>query len=225
MVAPVHRLTAKEIRALALGRCRHGHSFLEHYQCFLDENPWEQPKIGFLDIESSNLEANFGICLTWSILDGFDNRIISAAITKKDINTYAADKSDTRIVRELVETIRSFDTIVTFYGKRFDIPFMRTRALIDGVEFPVWGTLHHIDVYDWAKHKLRLQRNGQESVCRALFGETEKTHLEYKYWIDAARGGKESIDYILEHNYADVRDLKRIYEKLQDFAKRNDSSI
>lgn len=225
MVAPVHRLKAAEIRELALWRCRHGHSALEHYQCWLNENPWRQPRLGFLDIESSNLDANFGICLTWSILDSVSGEILSAVLTREDIDKYASDKSDTRIVKEFVETIQEFDTVVTYYGKRFDIPFLRTRALMDGVEFPYWGTLKHIDVYDWAKHKLRLNSNRQEVVCRTLFGETEKTHIVYAYWIAAARGDPKAIAWILEHNQADVRDLSRIFYKLQDFAKRNDSSI
>jgi uncharacterized protein YprB with RNaseH-like and TPR domain len=225
MVAPVHRLKVAEIRALALGRCKHGHSYLEHYQCFLDENPEATRRLGFLDIETSNLDANFGIMLTYCIKDAAGEQILAAAITPEDIKKYDSDKSDTRIVQQAIDDIQKFDTLVTFYGKRFDVPFLRTRALVDGLKFPVFGSIKHIDVWDWARKKLRLNSNRLEVVCRTLFGETDKTHIEYKYWIGAARGDKDSIAWILDHNERDVNDLARVFYALEDFARRNDASI
>ena len=224
MIAPVHRLKVSEIRALATWHCRHRHSGLEHYQCWLDEHPELQPRIGFLDIETSNLDANFGIMLTYCIKDSAGG-ILSASITPEDIKKYAPDKSDTRIAQRCIDDIQKFDTLVTFYGKRFDVPFLRTRAIVDGLSFPVFGSIKHVDVWDWARKKLRLNSNRLEVVCLTLFGETDKTHIEYKYWIDAARGSKDSVAWILDHNERDVNDLARVFYVLQDFAKRNDSSI
>lgn len=225
MIAPVHRLKVAEIRYLASHRCRHGHTYLEHYQCYLDETPEVLQKVGFLDIETSNLDANFGIMLTYCIKDAGSTTILADRLTNADFKNFEADKTDTRIVRNLVSDIQKFDTIVTFYGKRFDVPFARTRALIDGVRFPFFGTIKHIDVWDWARKKLRLNSNRLEVVCRTIFGETDKTHIEYKYWIGAVRGDEESLEWILDHNERDVTDLERVFNALQDFAKRNDASI
>jgi uncharacterized protein YprB with RNaseH-like and TPR domain len=225
VIAPVHRLKVSEIRALAIWRCRHRHNGLEHYQCWLDEHPELQPRIGFLDIETSNLDANFGIMLTYCIKDSSGQPTLAASITPEDIKKFAPDKSDTRIAQQCIDDIQKFDTLVTFYGKRFDVPFLRTRAIVDGLDFPVFGSIKHIDVWDWARKKLRLNSNRLEVVCRTLFGETDKTHIEYKYWIGAARGDKDSIAWILDHNERDVNDLQRVFLKLQDFARRNDSSI
>jgi uncharacterized protein YprB with RNaseH-like and TPR domain len=191
----------------------------------LDEHPEETPKIGFLDIETSNLEANFGIMLTYCIKDSRSDEVLADRLTKEDFKNYDADKTDTRIVRNLIRDIQKFDTIVTFYGKRFDIPFARTRALIDGLWFPYFGTIRHIDVWDWARKKLRLNSNRLEVVCRTIFGETEKTHIEYKYWVGGVRGDDESLEWILDHNERDVLDLERVFYALQDFARRNDASI
>jgi uncharacterized protein YprB with RNaseH-like and TPR domain len=220
VIAPVHRLKVAEIRALALWRCEHGHSGLEHYQCWLSENPNEARRLGFLDIETSNLDANFGIMLTYCIKDAAGEQILAAAITPEDIKKYDSDKSDTRIVQRCIDDIQKFDTLVTFY-----VPFLRTRALVDGLKFPVFGSIKHIDVWDWARKKLRLNSNRLEVVCRTLFGETDKTHIEYKYWIGAARGDRKSIEWILDHNERDVTDLARVFYALEDFARRNDASI
>jgi uncharacterized protein YprB with RNaseH-like and TPR domain len=183
------------------------------------------PKTGMLDIETSNLDANFGIMLTYAIRDYHSGEVLSGTISSQDIESFPSDKTDTRLVFNLVRDIQGFDTLVTFYGKRFDIPFLRTRALIDDISFPSYGSIKHIDVYDWAKHKLKLNSNRLEVVCRTIFGETEKTHIEYKYWVGATRGDQGSLDWILDHNIRDVNDLCRVYDMLVDFSKRNDTSI
>jgi len=214
-----------EIRKAAAFTCEHGHSGLEHYNCLLKAHPEMGMKVGFLDIETSNLDANFGIILTYCIKEQGSDLILSDKLTKKDIEKYAPDKSDVRVVSNLVRDCLKFDKVVTFYGSRFDVPFMRTRALIDGVDFPYFGSIKHDDVYYWARYKLRLNSNRLETVCRTLFGETEKTHLEFKYWVDATRGGVKALDWILDHNKRDVRDLERVYDVLVNYARRKDTSL
>ena len=225
MRMPVHRMKLDEIRKVAAWTCKHGHSGAEHYDCYLADHKEEAPKVGFLDIETSNLEANFGIMLTYAIKDQATGDILVDTLHEDDIACYEQDKTDTRIIGNFVEDLLKFDRIVTFYGKRFDIPFVRTRALIDGIDFPFFGSIKHDDVYFWAKYKLRLNRNGLETVSRTLIGKTDKTHLEYKYWAGAARGDEESLEYILAHNIADVNDTEKVYNVLKDFARRQDSSI
>ena len=226
MVAPIHRMKLDEIRRAAAYRCKHGHTGIEHYDCYLrDTDQYTAPRVGFLDIETSNLDANFGIILTYAIRDQASGSILCDSINKTDIGMFSPDKSDVRLVKNLVEDIQKFDRLVTYYGKRFDIPFIRTRALIDGVDFPYFGSIKHDDVYFWAKYKLKLNSNRLDVVARTLFGDTEKNHIEYKYWVGGTRGDEESLEYILDHNVRDVNELERVYDTLVDFARRQDSSI
>ena len=215
-----------EIRRAAAYRCKHGHTGIEHYDCYMrDTDQYTAPRVGFLDIETSNLDANFGIILTYAIRDQASGSILCDSINKTDIGMFSPDKSDVRLVKNLVEDIQKFDRLVTYYGKRFDIPFIRTRALIDGVDFPYFGSIKHDDVYFWAKYKLKLNSNRLDVVARTLFGDTEKNHIEYKYWVGGTRGDEESLEYILDHNVRDVNELERVYDTLVDFARRQDSSI
>jgi uncharacterized protein YprB with RNaseH-like and TPR domain len=225
MIAPVHRMKIEEIRKAAAYRCKHGHTGLEHYDCYARENGTDFPRVGFLDIETSNLDANFGIILTYAIKEQDSGHVYCDSLNKEDIDTFAPDKSDYRVVSNLVSDIMLFDKVVTFYGKRFDIPFTRTRALINGIAFPFFGSIKHDDVYFWAKFKLRLNSNRLEVVARTLFGETQKNHIEYKYWVGGTRGDKESLEYILDHNIRDVDELERVYNVLVDYARRLDTSI
>lgn len=222
---PVHHLKKAEFVWLGSHKCKHGHNYLEHYNCYLQEHPGVEERIGFLDIETSNLDANWGIILTYCIKDGQSNKIYQGVITKEDIKKYPADKTDKRIVKDLVRDVKRFDRIVTHYGRRFDIPYTRTRALIVGVEFPYFGSISNDDTWLTARRKLKLNSNRQDTVDRALFGKSNKTHLSPKYWIAAARGSKRALNYVLDHNKRDVIALERVWLKLRNFVSKTNCSI
>ena len=222
---PLHRIKKDKIVWLGNNYCKHSHTYLDHYSCYLSEVPEEREKIAFLDIESSNLDANFGIILCYCIKDGSSKKIFYDTITDKDIKKYPPDKTDTRVVKSLINNLFKFNRVVCHYGCYFDIPFTRTRALICGVDFPPYGSLMQDDTWRIARNKLKLNSNRLEVVCRTLFGETQKTHLDGKYWIGAVRGDKKSLKYILDHNKKDVLDLEKVYNKIKDYIRMTNSSI
>lgn len=222
---PVHRLKKAEFVWLGSHKCRHGHNYLEHYNCFLQENPNMEEKVGFMDIETSNLDANFGIILTYCIKDSQSPKIYFGHITPEDIKKYPADKIDKRVVKDLTRDIQLFDRIVTHYGRRFDIPFIRTRALVVGIEFPYFGSISNDDTWLIARRKLKLNSNRQDTVDRTLFGNTNKTRVCSKYWIAALQGNKRALNYILDHNKRDVIALERVWNKLKDFVSKTNCSI
>jgi len=218
MKTPIHRLKKAEIIQLAKFRCEHGHSGLEHYGCW----PGANERVGFLDIESTNLDANFGIMLSYCIKDSDSSKIYEGVINGQDIKTGAEDK---RIVEKCVEDIGRFNKIVTFYGVRFDVPFIRTRAVSLGVEFPCYGTIKHQDVYFLIRNKFKLNSNRLENACRVLLGATDKTKIEYVHWRNAARGDKKALEYIVDHNRKDVLDLEKLYLKVMEYQKDGTNSL
>jgi len=219
--APLHRLPKAEIVWLATHRCEHRHTFLEHYAC---HRPVEE-RIGYWDIETSNLDADFGIMLSYAFLDSQTGKVISDVITPEDIRKAKAGDEDKRLVAHCIEDMQAFDRVVTYYGTRFDMPYLRTRALACGLDFPYYGTLKHTDVYFMVRNRFRLSRNRLENACRVLLGRTDKTHIEAKYWRGGARGDKASLAYILDHNKKDVVDLQKLYLKVRDFCRKTDTSL
>lgn len=222
MSAPIHKMPKAEILKLAKGRCKHAHSYLSHYACYLDENPEKREKIGYLDIETSNLDADFGQILSWCILDDESGKIASDVFTPEDLKKGYEDK---RITRSCVQEMCKYDKIVTYYGARFDIPYIRARALINGIEFPSYGTIVHKDLYFVIKSKFKLSSRRLENACRHLLGQTNKTRIDAKYWRNAVRGDKKSLKYILQHNEMDVVDLKKLYDKCITYSRVNQTSI
>jgi uncharacterized protein YprB with RNaseH-like and TPR domain len=220
MPAPVYKLKKSEIIWLSRNRCKHGHTYLDHYSCFEKEKP-DMMRIGFLDIEASNLKANYGVILTWAIKKK-NGPVLHDKITKKDINKGTYDK---RIVKSLVKAMGQFDLIVTYYGTGYDLPFIRTRAVHHDIDFFNYGEINHKDVYYIIRNKFQLNRSSMENACRFLLGETDKTHIDFEYWLKALKGDKESIEYILDHNIKDVQDLEKLYNKVHSFNRPSNTSI
>lgn len=221
------RLTKREILTIAATRCKHGRSNLAHFACYQREHPGAiQPdppeRIGFLDIECSNLNADFGIILTWCIKDATTGEILEDALTAADVR---AGREDKRIVASLIEAMKRFDLLVGFYSSKFDIPYIRARALILGVEFPAYGTIHHLDLYFNVRRNFKLSSRRLENCTRHLLGKTNKTRIDAKYWRNAARGDRASLKYILVHNQKDVLDTERLYKAVRKFQKTARTSI
>lgn len=180
---------------------------------------------GFVVHNCSNLDADFGIVLSWCILDGTSGKIHNGVLTKDDIDSAKLGQEDKRIVKELIECLGQYDRIVTYYGKNFDVPFIRARALIDGIKFPNYGSLLHTDLYFVIKSRFKLSSKRLENACRVLLGKTQKTRINTSYWRAAVRGCKKALDYVLKHNKYDVLDLEKLYKKVINFSKKNDQSM
>jgi len=222
MIAPVSRLTKKEIVWLGKHRCKHNHTYLEHYNCYLGDNPQGQT-IGFFDIETTGFKADFSLMLCYCIKVGGSDEVLERLITKKEMHSPDMDK---QVVRACVNDMMKFDVLVTHYGTRFDLPFTRSRARAQGIPFPPYGELTHKDTYYIARAKLQLSANRQYHIHRFLFGEAARTHLDPKVWLKAShQGDTKSLKYILDHCRADVEDLEHIYNELENYSLRSFRSV
>lgn len=199
---------------------RHGKPYIEHYECYLREvKPPE--RIGFLDIEASNLAANFGVMFAYCIKPNWKNEIIAGITDPKNFKK-SLDKA---VVESCIGDMQKFDRLVTYYGTRYDIPFIRTRALYHGIKFPQYGAILHTDLYYMVRNRLRLNSNRLEVACRSIFGQTQKTHIENDYWVRGLMGDKEALMYILDHCKNDVLDTERLFNTMVKFTKLTDRSI
>ena len=215
----VATLSKAELVARAKFRCIHRHNGLDHIQCFDKANPGE--RIGFLDIEATSLNASFGYMLSYCIKrHGGD--VIKRPIEPAEVKSHRYDK---RLCEQFLQDIGEFDRLVTYYGTRYDIPFLRTRCLYWNLDFPPMGTMFHTDMYFTVRNKLRLYRNRLETACD-MFGIESKGHrLTPSVWQDAQTGDKKAIDFVLTHNIEDVVSLEALWEKLNGHYRLNKTSV
>jgi len=203
-------------------RCRHGARYLEHPHCYLTENPFEE-KVGFIDIEATNLKADFGIVLCYCIKELGKDKIYEATINKRDLSQKGY--LDKRVLRKCIEDMKQFTLLVGYYSSGFDIPFLRTRALTHGLLFPLFGEIRHKDIYYIVKRRFKLSSSRLENACRVLLGHTDKTRIDSEKWILALQGNPRALAYIVDHCRKDVTDLEKLYNITQAYSGKNEVSI
>jgi len=210
-------------------RCVHRHNGWDHPKCYYDARKQSAEVIGCFDIESSNLKANFGIMLSWAMYYPNTGETVYDHVTPEDIK---AGRTDARVVSSCIDELKGLDRVVTHYGDRFDIPFVRTRALYwqheipqeaGDFEFPEHGSLYSTDVWKIARHKLCIHSNRQGCVGEALSGHDEKTRIHPGIWLDMSYGNeaqrKTAIAYIIKHNVIDVHQLAGNFEALRPYTR------
>lgn len=224
MIAPVARLSKAEIVWLGNNRCRHGHSYLEHYPCYLKDNP-NKFRIGYIDIEASNLRATFGLMYCYCIKERGSKKIYERVITKEEITN--PNVMDREVVRQCIADMDMFDITCGFYSGawRYDIPFIRTRSLYHRLPFFSYGSKKHRDIYPIAKKNLCMHSYRLKEVAKICLGKTRKTELDPKHWIMAMGGNAKSLGYIIKHCRYDVMDLEDVHKVLEPFHASSCPSI
>lgn len=230
-----NRLLKREFLWLATHFCRHNHRYIEHMNCYWTEAPDPSPlkeKIGFLDIESTNLKSSFGYVISWAIKEQ-DGELFSACVRPDEIRKESRSSLediiliDKRILEKFYKTAMKFDKLCVYWGKnrRHDVPYLRQRCLRANVPFPLYGDIFCLDMYDWTKNFLSMHSYRLAAVCEA-FNIPAKSHkLTGEVWIKAATGNQAALDFIMEHNNEDVLCLEPLYEMLEPFARRQRTSI
>lgn len=220
--APVTMLSKKKVDYLGTHYCKHGHTYLEHYSCYLNGNH-QGEKVGYFDIECTNLNADYGYMLCYCIKVGGEDTIIRGVIDKKDLEK----NLDRVLVTQCLKDLAKFDRIFTYYGTKFDIPYLKARALIHGIPITSlsFGSRFHKDMYYVAKRNLKISSRRLENVSRLLIGSTRKTHLEPTIWTYASMGDKKSLDYVVNHCDGDVLDLEDVHMIMDSLFIMRDTSI
>jgi len=219
-----HLMLKKELLKYLTGRCKHSHTYAEHPACWWKEQN-KKPKIGYIDIETSNLDANYGIIITYCILNNDTNEIIENTI---DINDIRKGDFDKYLCKQLIKDILKFDVLKGYWSTGFDIPYIRSRCLKWKLDFPFYKSIEHKDIYYMVKRLLKINSNSLETATKFL-GIKGKNHVQGDQWMMALMcdGEKQqkAMNYILEHNRKDVKILKELDSKLQEYDRGLTKSI
>jgi uncharacterized protein YprB with RNaseH-like and TPR domain len=209
-------------------RCIHRHSKETHPNCFRrgvikDFQWWKDKdiKLAFFDIETTDFKANAGFVTCWVIKYRGKKKIYGSRIKREEIYNETFDK---RVVADLVEELKNVDVLVSYYGTRFDIPFVRSRAFAHNLYFPPYGTIYHFDLYYRARSLLQLHRNSLDAVTRHL-DIPGKTHPHIDEWMSARYGNPKTLKFVWDHCVADVKILEELFYKLEDYSKWTKRSI
>jgi uncharacterized protein YprB with RNaseH-like and TPR domain len=177
-------------------------------------------RTAMLDLETSNLNADYGIILC-GVFKPTEGKPVIFRIDKT--STYKARPwDDGELVKQIAKYIadNKIDILVTYNGSMFDAPFLNSRAMLTDVNIRENFIFKHIDLYWVARKKLRLHDAKLDTVARFLKCKVSKTHIDPELWNRAMTGDKKSLDYIVDHCVKDVIVLEEVYEHLKPFIKQ-----
>lgn len=202
-------------------RCPHGHNGVNHRKCYdLFHNIKE--KVGFLDIETSNLKMNMGIVFSYAIKED-GGKIYGRSITPREARKRG--EQDKALMIDCVRDMRRFDRLVVHYGVRFDIPSIRTKCIKHGVDFPLYKEIQVSDTWSILKYKFNLHRNRLETACDYFDIPSKGHRLNADVWIGALGGNKKDLDYIFTHNKEDVISLEALWNRISPYINKGVRSI
>ena len=171
------------------------------------------------DLETSDLSADSGI-----ILCG----VIKSSEQKKEI-IFRSDElnkdwakgrrgNDKETTKRILDVLKNHDVLVAHNGTRFDLPFLRTRALRWGLD-PL-KEVKIVDPLSLAWRKLRLKSNRLGSLQDYLGVGVKKTPLDMSLWMRAILDGDaEAMDAIVHHCVMDVRVLEGVFNVVKPYVR------
>ena len=177
----------------------------------------KDPKILLWDIEASNLAANFGFifCIGYKWFGEKKTHLISIRDFKKQFNKDTTD--DSKVIEAFSKVMEEADMQVTWYGQKFDEPFVQTRLMLHDMK-PL-PNIAHLDAWRIARYKLKFNSNRLDTVSKSILHlqkkKETKTSIESTHWIRGAAGYADSLKYIEDHCIADVNVLENVYKRIR----------
>jgi len=165
-------------------------------------------KVCMLDIEASNLSADFGRVLC-ACIKPLGEAPIVVSQTDWPKRFQARPWDDSKVVNKTLALLQNYDVWVTYYGKGFDVPFLKTRAL--GIGKRPYLYAFHVDLYFWVKFGLKMSRRSLLRVQEYMNLTEKKTPLTPEIWQRATAGDRAAYKEIVTHCKQDVIVLEDVY--------------
>lgn len=126
------------------------------------------------------------------------------------------------VVRLFAEAAAAADQLVSFNGKSYDLPYIRTRAVATGVPFDLDPALPHLDLLHasrraW-KHRLpdcRLQTLETFILDKPRAPDIPGGEIPDAYHAFVRTGDARDLVKILDHNQVDLVTLAELLAKLE----------
>jgi DNA polymerase elongation subunit (family B) len=177
----------------------------------------------FFDIETSpNIVFSWNIGRDISI--DYENILNERAIicicykweNDKKIHHLTWNKGDDKkMIQEFARIIDSADEVIGHNSDRFDVKWVRTRALFHKIPFT--HEIQSIDTLKAARGKFKFNSNRLDYIAKFL-GLDGKIKTEYSLWKNIVlHNDKASMDKMVRYCKKDVKQLERIYHALSPY--------
>jgi uncharacterized protein len=166
-------------------------------------------KIAILDIESTSLEGDAGVLIGAGLIsDAGRSEYLEARKTSEERS----------LLLKLGKRLESFDVIVTWNGRSFDLPFLTTRLMKHELDPRPILRKSHIDLADVVKSRLRLTFTYLDHVCDFFQIDRKKGPMGMDVphlYVQALEGDRKALTAIREHCLDDLQATRQVFLKLK----------
>jgi len=184
-----------------------------------------------LDIETTGFKADWGklLCVVLKPIGG--DPIILRLDEMEGFRRRPWD--DSQLLVEALDVLRRTAKVITWYGSRFDIPFLRGRRLMinaniginiekGGGEVPIFAisspippvtALMHLDA--WKLRRNYAFSGGTLEIYAQNLVHREKPDVRPLAWQLAAHGLRGAMDEVVARCLADVEILEQVYLEME----------
>jgi len=185
----------------------------------------------FFDIETTDLAASMGrmLCVGWTYgSDKYNQECPCDETCECESTVYVPDLSakcsirgvarcpkgqcDEQIALIARDAIEECDFLVTWNGKRFDVPFVNARLMKHGHR-PIKPGMH-LDAMYMARANtggIRLRGSSLAHVSAVFQVPHRKTAMDHNVWQKAIEGEEWAQDDVVYHNHCDVIVTKEVF--------------
>jgi DNA polymerase elongation subunit (family B) len=122
-------------------------------------------------------------------------------------------------LKRLHEVLDEADVVVTYNGKRFDIPTLYKEFVLHGLPPP--SPFHHIDLYQTVRRQFRFASNKLDYVCQQLGLGAKTQHKGMQLWKDVDKGCHKAQAVMERYNKQDVKLLEKLYNHIKPWIKNH----
>ncbi len=168
--------------------------------------------VAFFDIEATHLKANIGriLCCTIQDINGPMQTLSCLDRRFKKPDVY----DDSALAAAIIKKLESFDIIVGWNSKEFDVKFINARAMRGGHRAKL--AQFHVDGM-WSWRSKAAAWAGLANVQKLINPDAEvvKTSIEWQQWMRAigwdSQLRQQAVDEIIDHCERDVLVLEEVY--------------
>jgi uncharacterized protein YprB with RNaseH-like and TPR domain len=164
----------------------------------------------FLDIECSNLSADIGQIIAIGIIKD----------KKKEVKFAENLEEEKEALKWFKKELEGCDLIITWYGSKFDLPFIITRSIINNIDLSELSRISCLDLCEFCRKNLLFSKNNLWDVSKSLGIPKDKEvggKDILKLYLKAVRGDKKAREEIINHCLDDLEALEKIFKKLEPY--------
>ncbi len=178
-------------------------------------------KILFLDIENT---AN--VAHVWSLWQ--ENVQLVRLIKPSYMLCFALSWGDGKVgwfkadedgMKRLWQAMHEADVVVTYNGKKHDIPHIQRTFLEMGMPPP--SPFKHVDLYETVRRQFKFPSNKLEYVVQALKIGKKGNDGGYATWLGCMEGDESAWKKMEKYNKMDVTILRKLYKKVLPWIKNH----